>query len=83
MYKTGHCKEVLNEKLDVPRFDELKEYVKKFEGNEKELYKKMLKQKVLISGLPLLFGIGVMGFFITKSSNLFTKFRYDKAKNES
>lgn len=82
LYKTGHCKEVLNEKLEVPRFDELKEYVKKFEGNEKELYKKMLKQKVLISGLPLLFGIGVMGFFITKSSNLFTKFRYDKDKND-
>ena len=40
LYKTGHCKEVLNEKLEVPRFDELKEYVKKFEGNEKELYKK-------------------------------------------
>lgn len=81
LFKTGKCKEVLNDKLDVPRFDELKDYVKKFDGNENELYKKMLKQKVLISGLPLLFGIGVMGFFITESSNLFTKFRYNKDKN--
>lgn len=83
LYKTGHCKEVLNEKLEVPRFDELKDYVKKFSGNHDELYKKMLKQKCLISGVPLLFGIGVMGFFITKSSNLFTKFRYEKSQQHS
>ena len=41
-------------------------------------YKKLLKQKVLIAGLPLLFGIGVMGFFIAGTSNLFTKFRYNR-----
>ena len=42
------------------------------------MYKKLLKQKVLIAGLPLLFGIGVMGFFIAGTSNLFTKFRYNR-----
>lgn len=78
LYKTGRCKEVLNEKLDVPRFDELKDYAKKFGTDYDKMYKKMLKQKVLIAGVPLLFGIGVMGFFITKSSNLFTKFRYNR-----
>ena len=82
LHKTGYCNEVLNEKLEVPRFDELKDYVKKFRGNHDELYKKMLKQKCLISGVPLLFGIGVMGFFITKSSNLFTKFRYDRSAHK-
>lgn len=78
LYKHGKCKEVLNEKLEVPKFAHLKDYAKKFGGNQAEIYKKLLKQKVLIGGVPLLFGIGVMGFFITKSSNLFTKFRYEK-----
>lgn len=79
LHKNGLCKEVLNDKLEVPKFAELKEYVKKFSGNQDELYKKVLKQKILITGLPLLFGIGVMGFFITESSNLFTKFRYNRS----
>lgn len=78
LYKHGKCKEVLNDKLEVPKFSDLREYAKKFGGNTDELYKKMLKQKVLIGGLPLLFGIGVMGFFIAGSSNLFTKFRYNR-----
>ncbi len=80
LYKNGKCREVLNEKLEVPRFDQLKNYAKKFAGDQEQIYKKLLKQKVLIAGVPLLFGIGVMGFFITKSSNLFTKFRYEKGK---
>lgn len=79
LYKTGKCKETLNSKLEVPRFEELKDYAKKY-GTD---YNKLLKQKVLISGIPLLFGIGVMGFFITKSSNLFTKFRYNKEHNNN
>lgn len=81
LHKNGLCKEVLNDKLEVPKFEELKDYAKKFSGNQDELYKKMLKQKILIAGLPLLFGIGVMGFFITESSNLFTKFRYNREAN--
>lgn len=78
LHKTGKCREVLNDKLEVPRFDELKNYAKKFDGNYNKIYKKLLKQKILIAGVPLLFGIGIMGFFITKSSNLFTKFRYNR-----
>lgn len=62
LYNTGKCKDVLNEKLEVPRFDELKEYSKKFGENADVMYKKMLKQKVLIAGVPLVFGIGVIGF---------------------
>lgn len=77
LYKFGKCKDVLNEKLEVPRFDELQNYAKKY-GKD---YKKLLKQKVLIAGVPLLFGISVMGFFITKSSNMFTKFRYNKEQS--
>lgn len=83
LYKSGKCRETLNEKLEVPRFDELKEYAKKFGKDSDKMYKKLLKQKVLIAGVPLLFGIGVMGFFITKSSNLFTKFRYNKEQQKN
>jgi len=78
LHKHGKCKEVLNGNLEVPKFADLKDYAKKFGGNTEELYKKMLKQKVLIGGLPLLFGISVMGFFIAGTSNLFTKFRYNR-----
>lgn len=79
LYKTGKCKDVLNEKLEVPRFDELQ----KFAQQHGKDYKKLLKQKVVIAGIPLLFGIGVMGFFITKSSNLFTKFRYNREQKHN
>lgn len=82
LYKTGRCKEVLNDRLEVPRFDQLREYSEKFCGRSDELYKKILKQKILIAGVPLLFGIGFMGFFIAGTSNLFTKFRYNREQNK-
>ena len=83
LYKNGKCKDVLNKKLEVPKFADLENYAKNFKGNQSEIYKKLLKQKVLISEVPLLFGIGVMGFFITKSSNLFTKFRYNRENRQN
>ena len=43
-------------------------------------FKKLAKQKVLISGVPFLFSIGVMGFFVAGISNLFTRYRYNKDK---
>ena len=73
LYKSGKCKELINEKLEVPSINDLKAL-----SSSQEMYKKLLKQKVMISSIPLLFGIGVMGFFIAASSNLFTKFRYNK-----
>ena len=49
-------------------------------GNYNDIYKKLLKQKTLISGVPFLFGIGVMGFFVAAVSRYFTQYRYDKEK---
>ena len=74
--------------MEVPKLKDLRKIAESKGGNVDAMYKKLLKQKVLIAGLPLLFGIGVMGFFIAGSSNLFTKFRYnkemkEKAKNKS
>ena len=49
---------------------------------EKE-YKSLVKQKVLISGLPYVFSIGVMGFFVAGMTNYFTKKRYENAKQKT
>ena len=78
LYKSGKCKELINENLEVPQLKDLRKIAEKYGENVDLIYKKLLKQKVLIAGLPLLFGIGVMGFFIAGSSNLFTKFRYNR-----
>lgn len=77
LYKNGKCRELINEKLEVPQLKDLRKIAEKHGGDVDAVYKKLLKQKVLIAGLPLLFGIGVMGFFIAGTSNLFTKFRYN------
>lgn len=78
LYKNGKCRELINEKLEVPQLKDLRKIAEKHGGDVDAVYKKLLKQKVLIAGLPLLFGIGVMGFFIAGTSNLFTKFRYNR-----
>ena len=80
LYKNGKCKALINEKLEVPELKDLRKIAEKHSGNTDAIYKKLLKQKVLIAGVPLLFGIGVMGFFIAGTSNLFTKYRYNKEK---
>ena len=82
LYKNGKCKELINEKLEVPQLKDLRKIAEKHSGNVDAMYKKLLKQKVLIAGVPLLFGIGVMGFFIAGTSNLFTKYRYNKEHNQ-
>lgn len=78
LYKNGKCRELINEKLEVPQLKDLRKIAEKHGRDVDAVYKKLLKQKVLIAGLPLLFGIGVMGFFIAGTSNLFTKFRYNR-----
>ena len=80
LYKNNKCRDFINEKLEVPQLKDLKEIALKKGGNFDEVYKKLLKQKCLIAGVPLLFGIGIMGFFIAGTSNLFTKYRYNREK---
>ena len=82
--KCGKCKEIIGENLEVPEFDKLGELAetiskKKNTSAEKE-YKKLAKQKVLISGFPFLFAIGVMGFVVSGLTRYFTQKRYDKAQ---
>ena len=49
---------------------------------EKE-FTRLAKQKVLISGVPYIFSIGVMGFFVSGISNTFTKYRFSKEQTNS
>lgn len=82
--KMGKCKEIIGEKLEVPEFDKLGELAetvskKKNTPVEKE-YKKLAKQKLLISGAPFVFSIGVMGFVVSGLTRYFTQKRYDDAR---
>lgn len=83
LYKNNKCRDLINDKFEVPELKDLKDIALKKGGNFDEVYKKLLKQKVLIAGVPLLFGIGVMGFFIAGTSNLFTKFRYNREQKKN
>ncbi|MBO8430184.1 hypothetical protein IAC76_02240 [Spirochaetes bacterium] len=86
LYKNNKCRDLINEQLEVPKLKDLKEIAIKKGGKFDEVYKKLLKQKCVIAGVPLLFGIGVMGFFIAGTSNFFTKYRYNtenKIRNSS
>ena len=80
LYKFGKCKEMINKNLQVPAFEKIGELAKNLAQKrgtsvEKE-YKSLVKQKVLISGLPYVFAIGVMGFFVAGMTNYSTKKRY-------
>lgn len=82
--KKGKCKETINEKLEVIPFGKLEGLAKNLaEKNKTSIeaeFKKLVKQKILIFGVPFLFSIGVMGFFVAGVSNLFTKYRFNKDK---
>lgn len=86
LQKAGKCKDLIGKDLSVPEFDKLEDLAKKLakERNtdfDKE-YLSLAKQKVVISGLPYLFSIGVMGFFVAGMTNFFTRKRYENAKKE-
>ena len=72
--------------MSVPKFDELgklaEKQAKKKKTTVNDEYKSLVKQKVLISGLPYVFSIGVMGFFVAGMTNFFTKLRYKNAQKE-
>ncbi len=82
--KMGKCKDLIGKNNEVPMFDELTNLAEKLakEKNTKleAEYKSLVKQKVLISGLPYLFAIGVMGFFVAGMTNYFTRKRYERAQ---
>lgn len=86
LYKMGKCKDLIGKDLNVPRFDDLgslaQKLAKKKNTTVENEYKSLVKQKVLISGLPYVFSIGVMGFFVAGMTNYFTKKRYENAQKQ-
>lgn len=86
LQKMGKCKDLIGKDLKVPKFDELEDLAKKLakekNTNFKDEYTSLAKQKIMISGLPYIFSIGVMGFFVAGMTNYFTRKRYENAKKE-
>ena len=83
LHKMGKCKDIISDDLNIPKFDELSGLAQKLSTERKtdinNEYKSLVKQKVLISLLPFIFAIGVMGFFVAGMTNYFTKKRYENA----
>ena len=80
LFKKGKCKDILNNKKEtVPfeKFGELAQRLAKEKGTTVEQeFKSLVKQKGLIFGLPYLFALGVMGFFVSGMTVHATKKRY-------
>ena len=83
--KLNSCQDVINKKdLSSLTFPELEkksvELAKQRCSTPAKEFKKLAKQKVLVNGVPYVFGIGVMGFFVAGMTNYFTRRRHNKAK---
>ena len=80
LFNKGKCKDILNNKNEtVPfeKFGELAQKLAKEKGTTVEQeFKSLVKQKGLIFGLPYLFALGVMGFFVSGMTVRATKKRY-------
>ena len=80
LFEKGKCKDILNNKNEtVPfeKFGELAQRLAKEKGTTVEQeFKSLVKQKGLIFGLPYLFALGVMGFFVSGMTVRATKKRY-------
>lgn len=87
LHRFGKCKDLIGDNLQVPKFEELGKLAEKLSKERKSSveneYKSLVKQKVLISGLPYVFSIGVMGFFVAGMTTYFTKKRYQNAQKQN
>ena len=82
LHKHGKCSDLIDNKLRVPKVDDLGEIAEnialKNKTSVESEYKKLAKQKVMISGFPYIFSIGIMGFFVAGLTTYFTRKRYEK-----
>ena len=86
LHKMGKCKDLIGKDLSVPSIDELSQIAEnnaaKKKTNVKDEYKKLVQQKLLVAGLPFVFAILVMGFFVAGMTVHFTKKRYENAQKQ-
>lgn len=85
--KTGKCKELLDAEADNPekkmtKLSNLPELAKNLATKNgtsvEEEFGKLFKQKAKLIGIPTIFSLIVMGFFVAAYSRLFTQYRYNK-----
>jgi len=87
--KKGKYKDILkkdtNGKINIPTLDELPALAKKIAANNRtnvdSEYKKLLKQKTLITGIPYAFSLLFMGFTLSAITRLWTQIRYNHQNN--
>ena len=81
LHKFGKCKEVMNDKKETVPFEKLADLANKLSKDKgtavEQEFKSLVKQKGLIFGLPYLFALGVMGFFVSGMTVRATKKRYE------
>lgn len=72
--------------FETPKLKDLPELAKKLaaqkgDSSDKavaEEFKRLFKQKSLLVGVPTIFSLAVMGFFVAGCSKFFTQYRYNK-----
>lgn len=89
MEKSGKCKELFeaqakNKDKKMPKLMELGNFAHELASKNgttaKSEFEKLLKQKKILIGAPVLFGFTVMGLFVAGCSRYFTQYRYNKEK---
>lgn len=86
--KSGKCKELFEaqakNKNKMPKLMELGEFAHELASKNgttaKAEFEKLLKQKKILIGAPVLFGFTIMGLFVAGCSRYFTQYRYNKDK---
>ena len=77
---------IISKDLKVPNYSELPQLAqnlaKKNLTSVEQEYKKLCKQKNILSSVPFLFGIGFMGLFVSGVSRFFTQYRFNKDNKE-
>lgn len=86
LQKMNKCGDVMNEKREVVDFDNLDKLAEKLAKEKgttiEQEFKSLIKQKGIIFGLPYLFALGVMGFFVSGMTIRATKKRYEKEQQK-
>ncbi len=79
--KRGKCRDILNDKKETVPFENLGDLAEKLAKEKgttvEQEFKSLVKQKGLIFGLPYLFALGIMGFFVSGMTVRATKKRYE------
>ncbi len=84
--KADKCKDVIGKNLETPTLKDLPEIAEKLAKTNgtrvEDEFKKVFKQKALISTVPFAFSIGFMGLFVAGVSRFFTQYRYNQEQKK-